>query len=404
LQNLRFLASCGALIFLSAGCPGHLAAQSQTTPVNIPIAYLTQHTKTLPPLSLADQPTENNGLMGARLGIEDNNTTGKFMGQNFVLSEAVVPEDGDIAAAFRDLYGKGNRFFVIDLPETQLLAIADLPEAKDALLFNIHAKDDDLRNDKCRANVLHTIPSYAMLADGLAQYLIWKRWANWLLVTGTGEDDKLFADALRHAAEKFSATIVEERVFDAEPGARRTDTGHAQIQKQMPVFTQDAPDYDVLVVSDVRDAFGEYLQYRTWDPRPVVGTQGLFPTAWHRSQEQWGATQMQNRFARFAGRWMTERDYAAWVAVRVVSEAATRTKAADQPTVSAYIRSPDFGVAGFKGQKLTFRDWDGQLRQPILLATSRVLVSVSPQEGFLHEFSELDTLGYDRPDTTCKFQ
>ena len=404
MQTLRFLASCGVFIFLSAGPPANLSAQSQTTPVNIPIAYLTQHTKTLPPLSLADQPTDNNGLWGARLGIEDNNTTGKFTGQNFVLSEAVVPEDGDIAAAFRDLYGKGNRFFVVDLPESQLLAVADLPEAKDALLFNIHAKDDDLRNDQCRANVLHTVPSYAMLADGLAQYLIWKRWANWLLVTGTGEDDKHFADALRHAAEKFSAAIVEERVFDAEPGARRTDTGHAQIQKQMPVFTQDAPDYDVLVVSDVRDAFGEYLQYRTWDARPVVGTQGLFPTAWHRSQEQWGATQMQNRFARFAGRWMTERDYAAWVALRVVSEATTRTKAADLPTVSAYIRSPEFGVAGFKGQKLTFRDWDGQLRQPILLATTRVLVSVSPQEGFLHEFSELDTLGYDRPDTTCKFQ
>jgi ABC transporter substrate binding protein (PQQ-dependent alcohol dehydrogenase system) len=227
---------------------------------------------------------------------------------------------------------------------------------------------------------------------------------NWLLVVGTGEDDKYFADAFRHSAEKFSATIVEERIFDAEPGARRTDTGHAQIQKQMPVFTQDAPDYDVLVVSDVRDAFGEYLQYRTWDPRPVVGTQGLFPTAWHRSQEQWGATQMQNRFARFAGRWMTERDYAAWVAVRAISEAATRAKATDLPTMFAYIRSPEFGVAGFKGQKLTFRDWDGQLRQPILLATSRLLVSVSPQEGFLHEFSELDTLGHDRPDTTCKFQ
>ena len=404
MQTLRFLACCGVFFFLSAGHPADLAAQAETSPVDVPIAYLTQHTKTLPPLSLADQPTENNGLLGARLGIEDNNTTGRFTGQNFVLSESVVAEDGDIAAAFRDLYGKGNRFFVVDLPESQLLTVADLPEAKDALLFNIHAKDDSLRNDRCRANVLHTIPSYAMLADGLAQYLIWKRWTNWLLVTGTGEDDKFFADALRHAAEKFSAAIVEERIFDAEPGARRTDTGHAQIQKQMPVFTQDAEDYDVLVVSDVRDVFGEYLQYRTWDPRPVVGTQGLFPTAWHRSQEQWGATQMQNRFARFAGRWMTERDYAAWVAMRAVSEATTRTKAADMPTVSAYIRSPEFGVAGFKGQKLTFRDWDGQLRQPILLATSRVLVSVSPQEGFLHEFSELDTLGYDRPDTTCKFQ
>jgi ABC transporter substrate binding protein (PQQ-dependent alcohol dehydrogenase system) len=368
------------------------------------IAYLTQTVKELPPLSLVDPPTNDSGLLGARLGIEDNNTTGKFTKQNFVLDENVVAEDGDIAAAFRDLYARGDRFFILDLPAPQLLAIADLPEARQTLLFNVRARDDALRNQYCRANMLHIAPSYAMLADGLAQYLMWKRWSKWFLVTGTGADDKLFADAVRRSAQKFNATIVEERVFDAEPGARRTDTGHAQIQKQMPVFTQDAPDYDVLVVSDVRDAFGEYLQYRTWDPHPVVGTQGLFPTAWHRSQEQWGATQMQNRFARFAGRWMTERDYAAWVAVRSISEAATRTKAVDPAAIVSYIQSPEFGVAGFKGQKLTFRDWDGQLRQPILLATSRVLVSVSPQEGFLHEFSELDTLGADRPDTACKFQ
>jgi ABC transporter substrate binding protein (PQQ-dependent alcohol dehydrogenase system) len=248
--------------------------------------------------------------------------------------------------------------------------------------------------------MLHVIPSYAMLADGLAQYLVWKRWQSWFLVVGTGPDDPLFAEALRRAASRFNAKIVEERVFDAAPGARRTDTGHAQIQKQMPLFTQDV-DYDVLVVSDVRDAFGQYLPYRTWLPRPVVGTQGLVPTAWHRSQEQWGATQIQNRFTKFAGRWMTERDYAAWAAVRSVSEAATRTKQTDFAAIDGYVRSPAFGLGGFKGQKLTFRDWDGQMRQPILLAEARTLVSVSPQEGFLHEQNELDTLGVDRPDTTC---
>jgi len=399
LRDTRFLIIFAAAIGLLSS-----SAQAQEQQIEVPIAYLTQRIKSLPPLSLVDQPTTDNGLMGARLGIEDNNTTGKFTGQHFLLNESVVPESGDVTATFRDLYAKGNRVFVIDLPAGQLLTVADLPEAKDALLFNVRAKDDILRNDQCRANVLHTVPNYAMLADGLAQYLVWKRWSNWLLVAGTTEDDRLYAEALRHAAEKFSATIVEERVFDAAPGSRRTDSGHAQIQKQMPVFTQDAEDYDVLVVSDVEDAFGEYLQYRTWDPRPVVGTHGLVPTAWHRSQEQWGATQMQNRFARFAGRWMTERDYAAWVAVRSVSEATTHTKTADLAAVSAYIRGPDFGVAGFKGQKLTFREWDGQLRQPILLTTARTLVSVSPQEGFLHEFSELDTLGFDRPDTTCELQ
>lgn len=396
------LSVIGAVLAAISVSGGPAATQSPEPPLEVSIAYLTQQARRLPPLSLVDQPTTDNGLLGARLGIEDNNTTGRFIGQQFALDEAAVVEDGDVAAAFRELHAKGNRFFALDLPAAQLLAVADLPEAKDALLFNVRAKDDALRSEQCRANLLHTIPSFSMLADGLAQYLMWKRWAEWLLVVGTGEEDRLFADALRRAAERFSATIVEERVFDAAPGSRRTDTGHAQIQKQMPVFTQEAEDHDVVVVADVQDAFGEYLQYRTWEPRPVVGTHGLVPTAWHRSQEQWGATQMQNRFARFAGRWMTERDYAAWLAVRSVSEATTRIGKADLAGVAGYIRGADFGVAGFKGQKLTFRDWDGQLRQPILLAGPRTLVSVSPQEGFLHEFSELDTLGHDRPDTACK--
>lgn len=390
-------------MFSLAVLAGDAAAQDPATDVTIvPMAYLTQAEKEPPAFSLVDQPTTDNGLMGARLGIEDNNTTGRFTKQSFTLAEEVVPEGGDLAAAFRKLYGEGERFFVLDLPAASLLAVADLPEAKGALLFNVRAKDDALRGEQCRANVLHTIPSYAMLADALAQYLIWKRWENWFLVVGTGPDDQLYAAALRRAAERFRATIVEERVFDAAPGARRTDSGHAQVQKQMPVFTQDVDDYDVLVVADMRDAFGEYLPYRTWDARPVVGTHGLVPTAWHRSQEQWGATQMQNRFTRFAGRWMTERDYAAWLAVRSISEAATRTRKVDLATIRDYLHSADFNVAGFKGQKLTFRAFDGQLRQPVLLATLRTLVSVSPQEGFLHPSSELDTLGYDEAETLCK--
>jgi ABC transporter substrate binding protein (PQQ-dependent alcohol dehydrogenase system) len=388
-------------ILLVTGIGPTTAQEAPADVTEIPIAYITQNVKELPPLSLVDQSAVDNGLLGARLAIEDNNTTGRFTKQHFTLDEIVVDEGGDLAAAFRESIARGRRIFVADLTAAALIAIADEPGAKDTLIFNVRAKDDALRGEQCRHNLLHVIPSYAMLADGLAQYLMWKRWSRWFLVVGTGDDDKLFAAAVRLAARRFSAEIVEERVFDAEPGARRSESAHAQIQKQMPVFTQEV-DYDVLVVSDVRDAFGQYLPYRTWDPRPVVGTQGLVPTAWHRSHEQWAGTQMQNRFSKFAGRWMTERDYAAWVAVRSVSEATTRTKRSDVAAVDAYIRSPEFGVAGFKGQKLTFRDWDGQMRQPVLLAEARTLVSVSPQEGYLHEFSELDTLGFDRPDSVCK--
>ena len=155
------------------------------------------------------------------------------------------------------------------------------------------------------------------------------------------------------------------------------------------------------MVADESDIFGEYLPYRTWDPRPVVGTQGLIASAWHRSQEQWGATQVQRRFEKFAGRWMFERDYTAWLTVRIIGEAVTRTGSAEPSTIHDYLRGDQFEIAAFKGEGLSFRQWDQQLRQPILVVGPRTLVSVSPQPGFLHQRTPLDTMGYDEPESSC---
>jgi ABC transporter substrate binding protein (PQQ-dependent alcohol dehydrogenase system) len=219
---------------------------------------------------------------------------------------------------------------------------------------------------------------------------------------GTRPADLAFADAVRRAATRYGAKIVEERAYEFVEFARRTDSGHAQVQRQMPVLTQDVPEYDVLVVADESDVFGEYLPYRTWDPRPVAGTQGLVPTAWSRVHEQWGGTQVQRRFEKFSGRWMTERDYNNWVAVRTLGEAVTRTNNAEPQALHDYMLGDAFEIAAFKGEGLSFRQWDQQLRQPILLVNPRVLVSVSPQEQFLHQRTPLDTLGYDEPESECR--
>ena len=101
---------------------------------------------------------------------------------------------------------------------------------------------------------------------------------------------------------------------------------------------------------------------------------------------------------------MTALDMQAWTAVRMIGEAAARVNSADPKVMLDYMRGTDFAVAAFKGRKLTVRDWDQQLRQPILLTDGRVIVSVSPQEGFLHQFSELDTLGIDHPETKCQLK
>ena len=60
--------------------------------------------------------------------------------------------------------------------------------------------DDRLREEDCRSNIVHVAPTRSMLADALAQYLVWKQWRKWLLVVGSHPEDKLYGDALRRSA------------------------------------------------------------------------------------------------------------------------------------------------------------------------------------------------------------
>jgi ABC transporter substrate binding protein (PQQ-dependent alcohol dehydrogenase system) len=370
-------------------------------PIEIKIGYLrTPESKTA--ISLLDVPPENNGIAGAKLAIEDNTTTGRFLKQTFALEEVRLNETDDPAAVVAALAERGVTAVITDLLPDALLKAADA--RRDPLFFNAGATDERLREEDCRPNVVHTAPTRAMLAEGLAQYLVWKKWRRWLLITGSHPKDKLFAGALKRAASRFGAKIVQERTFEDSGGARRTDSGIVQIQRQIPMFTQSAPDYDVLVAADESDVFAAYLPYRTWDARPVAGSAGLVPKSWDPAHDQWGANQLQNRFIAMFSRRMTERDGNAWAAARMIGEAVSRGHGKDPNAMLAFLKSADFSLAAFKGQRLTLRDWNLQLRQPILLADGRVIVSVSPQEGFLHQVSELDTLGYDRPETGCRLK
>ncbi|QRZ13032.1 ABC transporter substrate-binding protein [Paracoccus methylovorus] len=393
----------GRIIILLAGLSvtGPALAQDAAQPQTVRAAVLRVDVPRLPPISRLRTAPEDLAFAGARLAIEDNDTTGRFMNQDFeALEVAATPETA--AAEMDKLLAEGIPFIVTLADDAQTLALAD--QAGDgALVLNARARGDNLRGADCRFNVIHTAPSYAMLADGLAQFLMWKKWPNWFLIAGSHPEDVALADAYRRAATKFGAKIVETRTYEDTGGSRRSDSGHVQVQSQMPVFTQRAPAYDVLIAADENDVFADWLPFATWDPRPVVGSAGLVPRSWAPSLEAWGATQFQNRFEKLANRPIREEDYQTWVALRMIGEAATRTQSTDPVTLKEFMLSENFEVAGFKGQKLTLRDWDHQLRQPILLATDTVTASVSPQDQYLHQHSALDTLGLDRPETECKF-
>ena len=67
-------------------------------PIEIGIGYLAR-AGVKPKLSLVELPAENDGLAGARLAIEDNNTTGKFLNQHFTLEEVRLKDNEDVAKA-----------------------------------------------------------------------------------------------------------------------------------------------------------------------------------------------------------------------------------------------------------------------------------------------------------------
>lgn len=355
-------------------------------------------------LSILDIPAADDTLAGALLGATDNNTTGKFTNQSYEAIDSKLDENADVAASIDALIDKGARLIIADLSPDRLLAASERAKAKGALLFNVSAPDDRLREEDCRANVIHVAPTRSMLADGLAQYLVWKQWRKWLLIKGSHPNDELLALAYRRAAKKFGAKIVEERVYEDTGGGRRSDSGSVQTQRQMPVLTQNAAAYDALLAVDESEVFAGYLPYRTWDPRLVAGSAGLYPTNWDPAHEQWGAHQLQNRFMMTYRRLMNARDNNAWLAMRMIGEAATRTTSDAPEKLRDFMLSPEFSIAAFKGVRLTLRPWNQQLRQPILLSDGRMTVSVSPQEGFLHQVSELDTLGLDQPETKCRLK
>jgi ABC transporter substrate binding protein (PQQ-dependent alcohol dehydrogenase system) len=298
----------------------------------------------------------------------------------------------------------GDALIVADLEPADLLAVADLPEAMNSIIMNIRSSAEALRQEECRPNVFHIIPDWAMRADALGQYLIVKKWPRWLVIRGDSAADKDYLAQIERTAKRYGGKIVQEVVYPYPPGSRNTDSGYQQVQAQIPTVTEQTPDHDVVWVIDTDEFFGDYLPYRTYKPDLVVGTQGLQALAWDKSYTEYGSMTFQNDLFKLAKRDATERDYTAWLGVRALTDAAMRAGKTSVPDIKAFILSKDFNLEGHKGIALNFRPWDHQMRQPIILGGgTRTIVSKSPQEGFLHEKNVTDTLGFDEPETKCKF-
>ncbi len=333
---------------------------------------------------------------GAQLASKESRFAAMTASAEFKLERRSAISVEGLMQAYEDLHAEGARFFILDLPGPMASALAAETKTRNSLLFNISALDDELRQSKCQSHLMHVAPSRVMLTDALAQFLVFKKWRDLLVLKGSQPGDEEYYESFRRSARRFGLKIEESRDFVLGRDPRERD------QNNIALLTAGV-DYDVVYVVDSQSEFARDVPYQVQKPRPVVGAAGLVSDWWHWAWERHGAPQVNKRFFKLANRLMTGYDWAAWLAVKVIAEAALRTKSSNSQVLIEYIRGDEFKMDGSKGYPLDFRKWNNQLRQPVFLTSFNWVVERAPLRGFLHQTNNLDTLGFDERENRCKF-
>lgn len=302
----------------------------------------------------------------------------------------------EASAQLRQLEKAGAAGVVLDLPASWIAGAAPgttLP------LLNAGESAEAPRQQGCRPNLFHTLPGDRMRADALAQALLARRWARVLLLHGSSADDASRLAQAQSALKRYGLKPISVKPFKRSANPRERDLAN-------PLLLTSATtggDYDAVWVVDSDGEFARTLPYRTALPRPVVGDAGLVAEAWAAHFERYGAPQLARRFARAAQRPMTSFDWAAYIATKALLQAALEQ--ASDPSAAQVLKAlnrADFTLDGFKGVRLSFRAWDRQLRQPLLLTDGVAVIGSAPVDGVMHPKNVLDTLGTDAAESGCK--
>jgi ABC transporter substrate binding protein (PQQ-dependent alcohol dehydrogenase system) len=336
-------------------------------------------------------PPPVRSIDGAQMAISDLAFVSDAMGLDPRV-EAREVTDGDAVPAVQDLVAGGAQFVLLDLPGDMVETVATAHI--DVTLINVSAADNALR-EMCDPDLLHSFPSDRQMMDAFAQYLRSKDWTDVLILQGETPRDAAIADAFTQSAERLRLSIRDRRPFTlaADPSQREGNN---------VALLTGGTRYDVVFVADSRGEFGRYVPYATQEARPVIGSVGLTSEAWHWAMERDGATQVSSRFDRLYERKMGSVDWASWIALKSVLQAYARSPERTRAVMTDYMASDTMTLDGSKGVQLNYRRWSGQLRMPILLATSEAVIEVAPLSGFLHSTNVLDTLGIDEAESRCR--
>jgi ABC transporter substrate binding protein (PQQ-dependent alcohol dehydrogenase system) len=365
----------------------------------------------IPLLTLTDDPRfearrVERGYLGQAQGSAMDGLTSALQGSSFELEAAklsitITPVRlatiEQVKSEVVKLTQAGAPLFISELPTSLLVAAAD---ATKSAVINVSEADDVLREGQCRGNLFHATPSERMRADALSQILLTRRWNKVLLLSSESAEDQRRADVATRSLQRFNLKIVAKKTFKLSGDPRERQLAN------LALLTANQ-DFDALWIVDSDGEFARTIPYRVPQPRPVVGDAGLVPVAWDSRFERYGGPQVSKAFAKQFKRPMVGHDWVAWFTGRllIATLVPLQANAAKKITPADILKSfnfPDLKIDGSKGQTLSFRAWDRQLRQPIMLTDGQGVIEVAPLEGVMHPRSVLDSLGADAPEKLCK--
>ena len=334
-------------------------------------------------------------LHAAQLAVDDARIELQDAGLHVQLRSAQADSEAQLDATLAQLKKDQVGYWLLDLPDALMPQALAAAQKAGALAINASSPLDALRAQSCTAAVLHTFPSQSMLADAVAQYLAAKSWRQVLVLQGAQPADALLAQAWQRASKRYGLKTTDTKTFKLSGDPRERDAANPKL------LTADRS-HEVVAVWDADGEFARSLPYATQWPRPVLGSNGLTALAWHPQWERYGGPQLNRRFVKLAQRPMSGQDWAAWVGVKSLVTAWVAEPKATPQSLAARLRSGQVQVDGFKGLPLSYRAWDGQLRQPVLLGHADGVVQIAPMEGVLHPVDTLDTLGVDEKESPCR--
>ena len=336
-------------------------------------------------------------LDAARLAADESAIELQMVGIELKIREVILPDVQALPKALAELKAARVQHLLADLPLPVLRQLVQTAPAAlgSAMIFNAGLDDDALRAEQCAAHLLHTYPSQQKFSDALAQYLAARNWRKVLLLQGPQPGDLLQGAAMTRSAKRYGLKVIQTRPFKLSGDPRGRDLSNTRL------LTSDR-EHEVVLVMDSQGEFARTLPYATQWPRPVAGASGLMAQVWHPQWERNGGPQLSRRFQKLARRSMQGHDWAAWMAVKAVAAVLVDEPKANIAQQLKRLRSGEVAVDGFKGPRLSFRPWDGQLRQPLFLSHGDGVVGLAPLDGVLHPTEVLDTLGMDEKESACK--